>query len=183
MNDHRDESLIDKIKNAFGMGDDGTDSPADDFRDDVPTTAATGTATVSPEASAPQAGFSEPFEEDLGDPANRPTGPDYGATDGPVETGFGTAATRVDDFGAGLDEETFEGTAATDTGPRVTPAGYDDPYETVAGPGPMGAGSTADADAGDAWTRGEAASGTSPFEGDQRREGEVIEQERRETGI
>lgn len=182
MTDHRDESLIDKIRNALGMGDDGTDASADEFRDDVRTTAPASTVTASPEASAPRAGFSEPFEEDLGDPANRPTGPDYGATDGPVETGFGAAATRVDDFGAGPDRETFAGSAATDTGPRVAPAGYDDPYETVPGPGPTGAGAT-DAEAGDPWMRGEAASGTSPLDGDERREGEVIDQERRETGI
>lgn len=181
MSDHRDESLLDKIKNAFGMGDD-TDASADGLRGDVP---ASPTAT----ASAPQAGFSEPFEEDLGDPANRPTGPDYGATDaapgvavatGTAETDLGPAATRVDDVGVGLDQETVAGTAAAETGPRVGAAGYDDPYETVAGPGPMGAGTT---DEDQAWTRGEAASGSSPFETDERREGDAVEQERRETGI
>ncbi len=137
MSDHRDESLLDRIKSAFGMGDDGTDASPDAVRDDVPTTATSTAAT-------PQAGFSEPFEEDLGDPANRPTGPDYGA-------GAGDGA-----------------------------AGYDDPYDTVAGPGPMGAGAS---DVDDAWTRGHAASGTPPFDPEEGGEGDVIEQERRETGI
>jgi hypothetical protein len=166
VNDHRDESLLDKIKNAFGMGDDGTDASPDDVRDDVPATATATAPAVNPSAPQAEAEFSEPFEEDLGDPVNRPAGPDYGASDSAA------AEPRVD--------ETMEGTAATDAGVPTAPAGYDDPYETVAGPGPMGAGTTAE---DQAWTRGEAASGTTPFDGDERRNDEVIEPERRETGV
>lgn len=79
MTDHRDESLMDKVKNALGMGshDDDHDhiDGADTTRAEVP-----GATTL---------------DDDLADSGNRPAGPDYGAgstldAGDTVDTGFGT---------------------------------------------------------------------------------------------
>jgi hypothetical protein len=92
--DHRDESLMDKVKNAFGMGS-HDDHPhiddADTTRAEVPGRTA--------------------FNDDLADSGNRPAGPDYGASDtvGTVETvdvEYGAPPTTPaagTDFGTGID--------------------------------------------------------------------------------
>src|SRR5687768_1122679 len=81
VNDHRDESLMDKVKNAFGMGSHDDDH---DHIDDADTT----------RAEVP--GRTTFDDDDLSDSGNRPAGPDYGAgstldAGDRVDTGFGTA--------------------------------------------------------------------------------------------
>ena len=65
MTDHRDESLMDKVKNAFGMGSHDDDH---DHIDDADTTRAEVPGRTT-------------FDDDLSDSGNRPAGPDYGASD------------------------------------------------------------------------------------------------------
>jgi len=67
--DHRDESLMDKVKNALGMGSHDDDH---DHIDDADTTRAEVPGRTT-------------FDDDLADSGNRPAGPDYGAGD-TVET-------------------------------------------------------------------------------------------------
>ena len=97
MTDHRDESLIDKVKNAFGMGDDHHDHDEDHGHHEPAVDAGAGAGAT--------------FERDLGDATNRPAGPDYGASDvtGDADsiddTRFGTTETidvthASDDYGA-----------------------------------------------------------------------------------
>ena len=93
MTDNRDESLIDKVKNAFGMGDDHRDH--DDDQSAHEHTVGAG------------AGVGGTFDRDVGETTNRPAGPDYGASDvgSADDAGFGTTETidvshESDDYGA-----------------------------------------------------------------------------------
>src|SRR5687767_10523234 len=78
--DHRDESLMDKVKNAFGMG-------SHDDNDHID-------ATDTTRAEVP--GRMTTFDDDLSDAGNRPAGPDFGAgstldAGDTADSGFGTA--------------------------------------------------------------------------------------------
>jgi hypothetical protein len=82
--DHRDESLMDKVKNAFGMG----SHDDHDHIDDADTTRAEVPGRTT-------------FDDDMAASGNRPAGPDYGASD-TTDAGFGTtdAVETVDvDYG------------------------------------------------------------------------------------
>jgi hypothetical protein len=159
MADH-DESLIDKVKNALGMGD-------DDRRDADRAT----TAEREPDT-----------HDDLG--ADRPDGwagvPDAAGLGGSEHPGAGdreaTYGSGTPEMGVGLDREATSGTGDRNMG---TGLDYDFEERTVTSDSPGGASGT-DEDA--AWTRGEAASGQDPLVqggGD----GTRVEEERRESGM
>jgi hypothetical protein len=139
MNDHKDESLIDKVKNAFGMGsddDEHLETRHDDIGDPLSSDRPDGWAGV---------------DESLGGAETRPAGPDYGAADTPVGVGND----------AGLDTAPLGGgTTGSYTGPGEQ---LEPEYQ---------GGDTARGE----WTRGEAASGQSPFDED-------VDTTRREQGI
>ena len=95
MTDNRDESLIDKVKNAFGIGGDEHDHDHDHGDHEHMVGAGAGAGST--------------VERDLGDPMNRPAGPDYGADD----TRFGSTETidvthASPDYGAPAATETVE---------------------------------------------------------------------------
>ncbi len=94
MTDQRDESLMDKVKNAFGMGSHDDDHDHDHI-DDADTTRAEVPGRTT-------------LDDDLADSGNRPAGPDSGASD-PVETvdvEYGpppTTGAAGTEFGTGID--------------------------------------------------------------------------------
>jgi hypothetical protein len=107
--DHRDESLMDKVKNAFGMGshDDEHEHDHDHDHDHID-----GADTTRAEVP----GRMTTFDDDLSDSGNRPAGPDYGAGDTldagtvdrveTVEVDYGpppTTAAAGTEFGTGID--------------------------------------------------------------------------------
>lgn len=144
MSDHnRDESLIDKVKNAFGMGSDDEHShdehahgdhqhdehaPGDHAHDESATERPDGWAGV---------------DDALGGTENRPAGPDYAAQDAPAGIGDDSGGLGTAPLGGG-----------TSDADRETGSGTSD------------------------WTRGETASGQSPFE-----EGTEADPSRRDPGV
>lgn len=142
MSDH-DDSLMDKVKNAFGMGDDehahdehdGHDHSDHDHAGHDHATAATDPLDTSARTDG-WAGV----DEALGGAENRPAGPDYGGGD-PV---------------TGTNDDAF-GTTTAPLGGGAS-GSFGGPGESV-DPDRQGTGQTE-------WTRGEAASGRSPFEED-----------------
>jgi hypothetical protein len=143
VNDHRDESLMDKVKNAFGMGSHDDDH---DHIDDADTT----------RAEVP--GRTTFDDDDLSDSGNRPAGPDYGAgstldAGDTVDTGFGTAD-RVSTA------DTVE-TVEVDYGPPPTTAAAGTEFGTGVDRGP-----TTMPDESE-WTRGGAASGESALDAEE----------------
>lgn len=89
--EHRDESLMDKIKGALGMGDDARDEPEEMH-------AHTAGASVVTDADYDES-------TNLGGTGNRPAGPDFAAEE-----------TVPGEFGAGLDAEEMAGTGESNTG-------------------------------------------------------------------
>ena len=108
MTDNRDESLIDKVKNAFGMGDDHRDHDDDQGSHD--------------HAVGAGAGVGGTFDRDPGDVTNRPAGPDYGASD------VGSDVGSVDDTRYGT-TETIDVTHASDDYGASDPVDPLDPVE------------------------------------------------------
>ena len=87
MSDH-DESLMDKVKNAFGMGDDEHDHDDQTGHDHA---SSVGDPLDTSERTEGWAGV----DEALGGTENRPAGPDYGGGDpvtGTNDDAFGTTA-------------------------------------------------------------------------------------------
>ena len=107
MADHS-ESLMDKVKNAFGMGHDEHDDHDHDHSSDDH-----GHDTVAGAGSAAGAGT---LSHDADDVENRPAGPDYARTDAPEE-GYGREsgadATVADDRTTVGDAEWTRGGAAS----------------------------------------------------------------------
>ena len=157
MADHHDESLIDKVKNALGMGDDHGEEQGEDHGDER----AEGWAGV-PEALHEDVSTERRTETDLD--ATGESG--YGRNPGPVGSAqYEGGATPADLGGTdrGTDGEldtTREDSASTEFGGAY---GQDDtPMPTSA-----------------AWDRGEAP----PEEVEPRSEDDPVDQDRRETGI
>jgi hypothetical protein len=153
VNDHRDESLMDKVKNAFGMGSHDDDH---DHIDDADTT----------RAEVP--GRTTFDDDDLSDSGNRPAGPDYGAgttldAGDTVDSGFGTADrvnTADSGFGTADPVDTVE-TVEVDYGPPPTTAAAGTEFGTGIDRGP-----TTMPDESE-WTRGGAASGESALDAEE----------------
>lgn len=96
MTHHENESIIDKVKNALGMGhDDHHEDDGHDHGHETPVAAGSG-------AAAPMAG---------GDVENRPGGPDYGSSDA------GNDADADADLGRGSVAEPAVTGTATGTAP------------------------------------------------------------------
>jgi hypothetical protein len=122
---HHDESLIDKVKDALGFGD--GDRDADRRTDTTDATTRDDAALDTDARTDGWAGVDEALSDDV---ANRPAGPDYGATDATgtryADDAVGSTTPYAGDEVAGT---TYSG--ATDTG-----LGMDDPattYETPTG--------------------------------------------------
>jgi hypothetical protein len=113
MSNH-DESLIDKVKDALGFGDDDrrTDTTDDTMREDA--------ALDTDARTDGWAGVDEALTDDT---VNRPAGPDYGASDatGSPYAGdevAGTTYSGASDAGLGMDDPgtTYETPTGTATG-------------------------------------------------------------------
>jgi hypothetical protein len=137
MSNH-DESLIDKVKNAFGMGDDEHADHEGHADHDV---AGRGIDTDPLDTSARTEGWAG-VDDALDGSENRPAGPDYGGGDpvtGTNDDAFGTTAAPLGGGASG---------SYTGVGESLDPDRQ--------GTGEAG------------WTRGEAASGESGFDDDAR---------------
>lgn len=172
MTDHRDESLIDKVKNAFGMGDDHDEHADHDHGHETDVSAtddrADGWAGVpealyedpagAPGARAPYDPASETADSGHGRNPGRIGGAEY--EDGASPADFGGADTRPD---PGFDA-TREDASATEFGGAY---GEDDtPMPTSA-----------------AWDRGESRPDQAPTGEASFGSEEEIDLDRRETGI
>ena len=190
MADH-DESLFDKAKRALGMGDDDdrrTETGNDDLDADradgwagVPDAAGVGTSDHSVGgARDDEMGLHTSRSGAEGDlSAADSTEGQFGESGYDTSYGAGTDARREDSLGSGepemgigLDREATSGTGEHNTG---TGLDYDFEERTVTDTGANQGGS----DPEGPWTRGEAASGESPFA----TSGDSVDEERRESGL
>lgn len=150
MTEDRGDSLMDKVKDALGMGDRNDRTDRTERNDAMDRTDRTDLDDLDRGTAHDDLVVAGADQDELGGDTNRPAGPDYGAGD-----------TTGPELGIGLDREGTTGTGEYNTG---TGLGYDYDRNAVTDPGPL---ETEPTVGSTEWTREGAASGEAPFEDEE----------------